>query len=183
LQSRSHVDVDSGASALSAAILIAVRQRRYNRMTMGISETAAPPLSARATAAIRRAIALIRYGEVARYGVVTVVGYAILYLGAYLLIERAGIAPVVAYMLLLTCLYAAVYVSYTLYVFRERFTTETLRRFIVALVFMWAVNNAFFYLLNGLFAVHYLVVITLNILLFGGVRFCIQRFYVFRSST
>ena len=92
-------------------------------------------------------------------------------------------APNVAYMLLLSLLYAGVYVSYTLFVFRERFTTQTLRRFIVALVFMWALNNAFFYVLNQILAVHYLAVITLNILLFGGVRFCVQRFYVFRSST
>ena len=99
-----------------------------------------------------------------------------------MLIERAGMAPNVAYMLLLSFLYAGVYVSYTLFVFRERFATHTLRRFIIALVFMWALNNAFFYVLNQIFAVHYLAVITLNILLFGGVRFCVQRFYVFRSS-
>ena len=141
------------------------------------------PLLARGAAAARRAMALIRYGEVARYGVTTIVGYGLLYVGAYLLIERARMAPEIAYMLLLTCLYAGVYVAYSLFVFRERFTTQTLRRFIVALVFMWALNNAFFYLLNQIFAVHYLVVITLNILLFGGVRFCVQRFYVFRSST
>jgi hypothetical protein len=141
------------------------------------------PLLARGTAAARRAIALIRYREVARYGVTTIVGYGILYVGAYLLIERAHMAPEVAYMLLLTLLYVGVYVSYSLYVFRERFTTQTLRRFIIALVLMWALNNAFFYLLNRIFSVHYLMVITLNILLFGGVRFCVQRFYVFRSST
>ena len=141
------------------------------------------PLLARGAAAARRAMALISYGEVARYGVTTVVGYGLLYVGAYLLIERARMAPQTAYMLLLTCLYAGVYVAYSLFVFRERFTTQSLRRFIVALVFMWALNNAFFYLLNQIFSVHYLVVITLNILLFGGVRFCVQRFYVFRSST
>jgi hypothetical protein len=105
-----------------------------------------------------------------------------LYAGAYLLIERAGMAPHIAYMLLLTVLYAAVYVSYSRYVFRERFTAQTLRRYVVALAFMWALNNAFFYVLNRVFEVHYLVVITLNILLFGAVRFCVQRFYVFRSS-
>ena len=142
-----------------------------------------PPLLARAAAAVRRFVASIDYGEVGRYGVTTIVGYGILYVGAFLLIERAGMAPSVAYMLLLTCLYAAVYVSYTLFVFRERFTAATLRRFVIALIFMWALNNAFFYLLNQVFSVHYLVVITLNILLFGGVRFCVQRFYVFRSST
>ena len=141
------------------------------------------PLMARASAAAQRVSALIRIGEIARYGVTTVVGYALLYVGAYLLIERAHVAPQTAYMLLLTVLYAGVYVSYTLYVFRERFTPQTLRRFVVALAFMWALNNAFFYVLNSIFAVHYLVVITLNIFLFGGVRFCVQRFYVFRSST
>ena len=140
------------------------------------------PLLARARATARRIAELIRFGEIARYGVTTVVGYAILYVGAYLLIERARMAPQIAYMLLLTLLYAGVYVSYSLYVFRERFTTRTLRRFIVALAVMWALNNAFFYVLNQIFAVHYLIVITLNIFLFGGVRFCIQRFYVFRSS-
>ena len=145
------------------------------------SDTNAPLLT-RANATARRVGALIRFGEVARYGVTTVVGYAILYLGAYLLIERARMVPALAYMLLLTLLYAGVYVSYSLYVFRERFTTRTLRRFIVALAFMWALNNAFFYVLNQIFAVHYLIVITLNIFLFGGVRFCVQRFYVFRSS-
>jgi len=147
-----------------------------------LSVMTAPP-RARGAAATRRAIALVRYGEVARYGVTTIVGYGILYVGAYLLIERARMAPEIAYMLLLTLLYVGVYVSYSLYVFRERFTTETVRRFIIALVFMWALNNAFFYLLNQIFAIHYLMVITLNILLFGGVRFCVQRFYVFRSST
>ena len=141
------------------------------------------PLVARAAAAAQRVTALIRLGEVARYGVTTVVGYGLLYVGAYALIERAHMSPQIAYMLLLSVLYAAVYVSYSLYVFRERFTPQTLRRFVVALAFMWALNNAFFYVLNSIFAVHYLVVITLNIFLFGGVRFCVQRFYVFRSST
>ena len=141
------------------------------------------PLMARASAAAQRVSALLRIDEIARYGVTTVVGYAILYVGAYLLIERAHVAPQIAYMLLLTLLYAGVYVSYSLYVFRERFTPQTLRRFIVALALMWALNSAFFYVLNRVFAVHYLVVITLNIFLFGGVRFCVQRFYVFRSST
>ena len=61
----------------------------------------------------------------ARYGVTTIVGYGLLYVGAYLLIERARMAPEIAYMLLLTLLYAAVYVSYSLYVFRERFTAQT----------------------------------------------------------
>ena len=139
-------------------------------------------LIARAAAAAQRATALIRPGEVARYGVTTVAGYAVLYVGAYVLIERAGMAPHIAYMLLLTVLYAAVYVSYSRYVFRERFTAQTLRRYVVALAFMWALNNVFFYVLNSIFAVHYLVVITLNIFLFGGLRFCVQRFYVFRSS-
>lgn len=142
-----------------------------------------PPPLARAAAAARRAVALFDLGEIARYGVTTIVGYGILYLGAYLLIERAGMAPVAAYMLLLTCLYAGVYVSYTLFVFRERFTAQTLRRFILALAFMWTLNNAFFFLLNRVFSMHYFAVITLNILLFGGIRFCVQRFYVFRSPT
>jgi len=139
-------------------------------------------LFARAAAAAHRAAALIRPGEVARYGVTTVAGYAALYVGAYMLIERARMAPHIAYMLLLTILYAAVYVSYSRYVFRERFTAHTVRRYIVALAFMWALNNVFFYVLNSVFAVHYLAVITLNIFLFGGVRFCVQRFYVFKSS-
>ena len=69
-----------------------------------------------------------------------------------------------------------------MFVFRERFTQRTFRRFMVILVVIWLLNNGFFYLLNEVIAIHYLVVITLNILLFGGVRFWLQRFYVFKSS-
>jgi putative flippase GtrA len=135
-------------------------------------------------AAARRGAALtgIKYGELVRYAATTIVGYGILYVGAYVLIERAHMSPGSAYMLLLTFLYTAVYVSYSLFVFRERSTAQTLRRFIMSLVVVWAVNNAFFYVLNQVFSVHYFAVITLNILLFGGIRFYVQRFYVFRSS-
>jgi hypothetical protein len=151
-------------------------------VTRQILQSITKSLSEGATAVVRHGAARIKFGEVARYGVTTIVGYGVLYVGAYLLIERARVAPELAYMLLLTFLYVAVYASYSLFVFRERVSRESLRRFIIALVFMWALNNAFFYVLNRIFSIHYLVVITLNILLFGGIRFCVQRFYVFRAS-
>ena len=130
----------------------------------------------------RTLIELIRSGELLRYGTVTVAGYAILYAGTYLLVEGVGLSPRTAYPIVLTLVYVGVYISYGMFVFRERFTQRTFRRFMVVLVVIWLLNNGFFYLLNEVFAIHYLVVITLNILLFGGVRFWLQRFYVFKSS-
>ncbi|HEU4619837.1 MAG TPA: hypothetical protein VFV10_17495 [Gammaproteobacteria bacterium] len=123
----------------------------------------------------------IRLAELFRYGTVTVAGYALLYGGTYALTEWAHVSPRIAYMSVVTLIYVALYVSYSSFVFRERFTPASARRFVVALVFVWLLNNAFFYVLTKIVGLNYLVVITLNLLLFGGVRFFVQRFYVFAA--
>lgn len=120
--------------------------------------------------------------EVVRYGMVTASSYVVLYVGTYLLVEKAGMSPQISYFILLTLIYVGVYISYTKFVFKDKFTKKTFGRFVIALVAIWIINNGFFYILNSIFELHYILTITLNIVIFGGLRFFFQRFYVFKSS-
>jgi polysaccharide deacetylase family protein (PEP-CTERM system associated) len=124
----------------------------------------------------------IKLIELLKYGTVTAFSYLILYVGTYLLVEIFHVSPQISYLVLLSLVYVGVYISYTKFVFKERFTLGTFRRFVFSLILIWALNNVFFYILNDIFSVHYIIVITLNILLFGGLRFMFQRFYVFKGS-
>ncbi|HEX6997485.1 MAG TPA: hypothetical protein VF322_05035 [Gammaproteobacteria bacterium] len=135
------------------------------------------------TARVQRTLAgRIKAAELCRYGVVTVAGQAALFAGTYGLVESGLLPPGAAYALVLALIYAGLYVSYGGFVFKERLTPRSLRRFVTALAVMWLASNALFYVLTAALGVHYLAAIALNILLLGAARFCVQRFYVFPRS-
>ncbi len=120
--------------------------------------------------------------EIFRYGMVTVGSYIVLYLGTYFLVEKIGLSPRLSYGIILTLVYIGVYISYMTYVFKEDFSRETLKRFLIILTLSWLLNNAFFSLLNHTLGIPYMIVMVLNTLVFGALRFSLQRFYVFKSS-
>ncbi len=88
--------------------------------------------------------------------------------------------PSAAYAVSLSLVYVGVYFSYSLFVFQKSFTASTALRFLISLVFIWAMNNSLFFILQQLAGLPYRLVIVLNLIILGGVRFFIQRHYVFR---
>lgn len=122
------------------------------------------------------------YCQLIKYVLVTVVSYIFLFVGTYLLVEFYNINPGLVYFILITIIYLGVYVSYTKYVFEDTFNHKTASRFMVASIIIWLMNNAFFGLLFYVIKINYLIVITLNLIVLGLIRFSIQKFFVFKKD-
>lgn len=118
--------------------------------------------------------------ELLRYGTVTVVSYGFLYFFTIALVEGLGWTPSAAYAVSLGLVYVGVYLSYSLFVFQKSFTASTASRFLISLAFIWLMNNSLFFILQRVVGLPYQLVIVLNLIVLGGVRFFIQRHYVFR---
>lgn len=119
--------------------------------------------------------------EVLKYGIVTLVSYGVLFIGTFLLVEKINFPPNIAYFVLITLIYVGVYISYTKFVFREGFKKTILKRFVVALIGIWVMNNLFFNLIHNILGVQYMITLILNTIILGAIRFTIQKLYVFKS--
>ncbi len=116
------------------------------------------------------------------YGLTTALSYVVLTSGTYLL-SRSGYAdPLTAYAFLLALVYVGVFYSYAHFVFKTGVTRAITRRFIVFLLSFWVINNSFFWLLHVIAGVPYPIVIALNLIVLGGVRFFVQRHFVFQAT-
>ncbi|MES2223532.1 MAG: hypothetical protein V4469_01205 [Patescibacteria group bacterium] len=124
---------------------------------------------------------LFNIGDLLRYGTVAGISYIILYGGTYLLVNYTKLTPSLSYMIVLSILYIGVYISYTKFVFKTKFTKKNISRFVVVLIVIWIVNNSAFFILNDILKVHYLITITINIILFGGLKFLTHKHYVFKE--
>ncbi len=124
----------------------------------------------------------IFFTELLRYGIVALLSYGLLYAGSIFFVEKISFSPQLSYFITLSIIYIGVYLSYTSFVFKGCFNIKTLKRFILALIYIWILNNAFFYLTNTILNIHYIIAITLNIFILGGVRFLLQKYYVFNEN-
>lgn len=122
------------------------------------------------------------FKQLVKYGLVTVISQLILLVGSFIFVEQFKISPSVTYLILLSLIYIGVYVAYTKFVFEVEFSKERITRFIILLIIIWLLNNGFFNLMNRVFKIHYLLAIILNIIIFGFLRFFLQRSIVFSKE-
>lgn len=118
-----------------------------------------------------------------KYGLVTAVSYVILLAGSYFLVEKLQYEPGVSYFIMISLVYIGVYVAYTKFVFAVSFSRKRMVRFGLVLAAIWIANNLFFNIMNIALNIPYLAAILLNIVIFGAVRFFIQRNFVFKNET
>ena len=121
--------------------------------------------------------------QVFRYGSVTIASYAILLAGTYALVEWLHADPTLSYGLTLTFVYVLVYISSSLFVFREKISQDRAIRFALAIFFMWILNTLVFHILETYFNIYYLLAVLINILVFGPLRFITQKFWVFKKKS
>jgi putative flippase GtrA len=117
--------------------------------------------------------------ELFRYGVTMVISQLIIIAAMYLAVDILAINEKLAYAVVITLIYVGVYYSYTRYVFKKSHSTKKLFRFTHVLIFSWVGNNVLFYLLTNNFHIHYAVASICNTLILGGVRFALNKYYVF----
>lgn len=120
-------------------------------------------------------------GQLIRYGLTTGVSYIFLFLGTYVLIDIYHFPGTLSYASILTVVYIGVFFSYLNFVFKKTITKNLVLRFIIFLCLFWILNNALFYILYDLVHIPYIVAIFTNLIVFGVLRFFIQRRFVFKA--
>ncbi len=118
--------------------------------------------------------------DLLRYGLVAAISYPVIYGGTFVLVTL-GLTENTAYLITLSFVYIGVYFAYTNFVFRKNTSKKTIVRFLVSLLLIWVINNTSFAVFHNLLHLHYLIAITLNIIIFGGIKFLIQKMYVFKD--
>jgi putative flippase GtrA len=119
--------------------------------------------------------------QLVKYGTVTVVGYLILFLGSFILVEKFGLSSSISYFIFSFLVYIGVYISYTKFVFRVEFSKERSVKFIIVIIGQWLFNNLFFNFMTKVLGIYYLIVILINVIVFGMVRFMLHRYVVFKE--
>lgn len=116
-----------------------------------------------------------------RYGLVTAISYSFIFIGIFVLVEYLRLIETVAYLIIITINYLLVYVANTKFVFRAKFNKTSLHRYIFVLIAFWLFNNLLFSFLVQKINLHYFLAVIINILLFGLLRFLIQKKFVFKK--
>lgn len=117
--------------------------------------------------------------QLMKYGIVTVCSYLFLIIGTYILSEIIKLEPSVSYFLVISFIYVSVYIANTKFVFAVKMSKKTAIKYIFTLIMFWLFNNIFFNIMTNIFNIHYIVAIFLNLLLFGFLRFLVQKHLVF----
>jgi hypothetical protein len=117
-----------------------------------------------------------------RYGLVTILGYVFIFGGTAFLVEIIKVAPNLSYFIILTLTYVGVYIANTKYVFGVEYTKTVAIRYVLVLIALWLFNTAVFNFFVGYFNLGYLVAVVVNILIFGLLRFFIQKNFVFKPQ-
>lgn len=125
-------------------------------------------------------ISLTTFYQLFRYGLTTVLSYVFLFSAMFLAVDIMKINQTLSYMIVLSITYIGVYISYTVFVFKKNSSPKQIARFISALIIIWIFNNSFFFILDYFFLLKYYLIVTINILLFGLIRFLIQKKWVFK---
>lgn len=117
--------------------------------------------------------------ELFRYGITMVVSQIVIIAAMYLAVDLLAVDEKLAYAVVITLIYVGVYYSYTRYVFKKNHSVKKLFRFTHILLFSWVGNNALFYVLTHSLGLHYAIASLYNTLILGGVRFALNKYYVF----
>jgi len=121
--------------------------------------------------------------QIMRYGLTTLVSYVFLFGLMFTMVDILKQNEQLAYIFSLTITYIGVYFASAIFVFKTKARNKkTIRKFIGIIIFFWILNILFFYVLEELLKVHYLLAVFLNLITLGIFRFLINRYYVFRTN-
>ncbi len=98
----------------------------------------------------------------------------------YISVDAFNLNEKISYAIILTLVYIGVYLSYLNFVFKKDHSKEVLFRFSHILIFSWVANNLLFSFLTENLDIHYVFASILNTVLLGGVRFALNKYYVFK---
>lgn len=121
------------------------------------------------------------FNQLIKYSLVVVASYFSLIIGTYLLVEKLTLSPEISYFYTISLVYIGVYIALTKFVFTVDFSKKRATKYILTLVIFWVFNNLFFNVMVKIFSIQYLFAIILNIVLFGFIRFFVQRNLVFNK--
>lgn len=116
-----------------------------------------------------------------RYGLVTVLSYVLLLSGTALLVEVFSADESLAYASTLALVYIGVYLSSSVFVFKASDHRAQWYKFVSLIAVFWLLNTYVFNALIGHFSIHYLQAACLNILIFGPLRYFINKRWVFNT--
>lgn len=119
--------------------------------------------------------------KIARYGTVTIVSQAVLFLGTLLAVELLNLPASSSYIAVLTLVYIGVYASSSRWVFKQHHTTAQGKRFVTAVIIFWLLNSATYNVLVEALQIQYLLAVVINIILFGGLRYLVYQRWVFAT--
>lgn len=114
-----------------------------------------------------------------RYGLVTAMSYVFLLSGTALLVEVFGVDASLAYGATLALTYIGVYLSSSLFVFKASDHRGQWYKFVALSAAFWLLNTFVFKSLIAYFSIHYLFAACLNILIFGPLRYGINKKWIF----
>jgi putative flippase GtrA len=121
-------------------------------------------------------------GEFLRYGTASLLTYAWMFGGTYCFTELVGMGANWSYLIVMTITYIATYLLNVFYVFKGRMTPQTGQRFIVHAFLFWSLNNAVYSMLYYFTAIHYLLLVVINVAVFTVLRFLSMKWFVFGSG-
>lgn len=123
-------------------------------------------------------MALLNF-TLARYGLVTLLSYVALLAGTALLVEVFNVDQTLAYVVTLAAVYVGVYLGSSSFVFGASDHQRQWYKFLVIIIAFWVLNSVLFKALVSYFALHYLLAACLNILIFGPLRYLLNKRWVF----
>ncbi len=118
--------------------------------------------------------------QLTKYGLTMVISQIIIIAFMYVSVDIYNLNEKISYAIVLTLVYVGVYISYLNFVFKKDHSKETLFRFSHILIFSWFANNLLFSFLTSNLGIHYAYASILNTVILGGIRFALNKYYVFR---
>ncbi|MFA4833292.1 MAG: GtrA family protein [Patescibacteria group bacterium] len=116
-----------------------------------------------------------------RYGLVAVLGYSILFIGTFLLVEGLNFSESLSYFFVITFDYIVVYFLNLKFVFESDFNKRNVIKYVIYLVISWAANNLFFIIMTDILNIYYIISILINMALFGLIKFFVQKELIFKK--
>ncbi|MCA9360366.1 GtrA family protein [Candidatus Nomurabacteria bacterium] len=117
-----------------------------------------------------------------RYGTVTILSYVILIFLTYLAVDLLHFSPTIAYPIVLTLVYAGVYVVSSTFVFKSNDHKRQSYRYVLSVIAFWLLNVGLYTALVEKLELQYLLSVVLNILIFGPLRYFVYSKFVFNNT-
>lgn len=116
-----------------------------------------------------------------KYGLVAIIGYLILFIGTFLLVEVFNFSESLSYFFVVTFDYVVVYFLNLKFVFGADFSKSNAIKYIIYLFSSWIINNIFFILMTDILNIYYIISILINIALFSLIKYFIQKKLIFNK--